>query len=213
MTYIYDILVNWNNNNTLYEFYEWEQNDNLEHIKRIPLFKVEQSIFKDFLTSEVKIEEEFLLKIKKQTELYKKKYLPYASLFTDGTKVIAVLFDEMGNAVLKSHLLLDEEEDILLLSKKQKAITISYEKGKEYLQNSFITRNDQLIRIFLKREFLSCYNLNNREKLKYIYDEYFDEKEDDVKVMYDKLCNSLEEITEKHKNIYELLKLSYTKTK
>lgn len=213
MIYIYDILVNWNNNNTLYEFYEWEQNDNLEHIKRIPLFKIEQSVFKDFLNFEINVKEDFLSKIKKQTELYKKKYLLYACLFTDGTKVIAILFDEMGNSILKSHLLLDEEEDILLLSKKQKATIISYEKGKKFENDLFITRNDRLIRIFLKREFLSCYNLNNKEKLKYIYDEYFNDKEENLQIMYEKLCNTLEEITDKHKNIYELLKLSYTKTK
>ena len=43
MTYIYDIVLNFNND--FYEFYEWDKNDNLTLIKKIPLIKVES----DFL--------------------------------------------------------------------------------------------------------------------------------------------------------------------
>ena len=38
MNYTYDILANFNE--TYYEFYEWNNKDELTHIKRLPIIKV-----------------------------------------------------------------------------------------------------------------------------------------------------------------------------
>ena len=38
MNYYYDIVLNLNEE--LYEFYEWEENDSIDFIKKIPLFRV-----------------------------------------------------------------------------------------------------------------------------------------------------------------------------
>ena len=46
MNYIYDILVNFKE--TLYDFYEWNKNDNITHIRKIPLFRINDIFFKDF---------------------------------------------------------------------------------------------------------------------------------------------------------------------
>ena len=37
MIYIYDILLNFCDLNELYDFYEWNPNDNIENIKRIKI--------------------------------------------------------------------------------------------------------------------------------------------------------------------------------
>lgn len=214
MTYIYDILLNWNNANALYEFYEWEQQDNMEHIKKIPIFKVDSKTMDDFLKKEIKIELEFLNKIKNTTELYKNKRILFASLFTDGFQVLAMLFNEKGTALFKSHLLLDEEEDILSISKRIKPININYQSGKNYTKDPFSTRKDELIKAFLKREIHSCYTMKKQEKLNYIYIEYFGQKKEETKEeMYENLLKSLNQIDEKHLQLYNLLKLSYTKMK
>ena len=38
MTYIYDILLNFKEE--LIEFYDWNKNDNIIHIRKIPLLKI-----------------------------------------------------------------------------------------------------------------------------------------------------------------------------
>ena len=40
MIYIYDLLLNFIDGDRLIEFYEWDSKDGLEHIKKIPLFKI-----------------------------------------------------------------------------------------------------------------------------------------------------------------------------
>ena len=38
MNYVYDIYLNLNN--VLYDFFDWDKNDKLIHIKKIPIFKI-----------------------------------------------------------------------------------------------------------------------------------------------------------------------------
>ena len=38
MTYIYDILLNFNEE--YYEFYDWNKEDTIVHIKKIPIYKI-----------------------------------------------------------------------------------------------------------------------------------------------------------------------------
>ena len=49
MIYVYDILLNWNKE-VAYDFFEWEKTDKLDHIKKIPLFKVKKGIKKNIIT-------------------------------------------------------------------------------------------------------------------------------------------------------------------
>ena len=51
MIYTYDILLNWTKNLHLIEFFEWNLEDDLEHIKKIPIFRVSDKVIKDLLTS------------------------------------------------------------------------------------------------------------------------------------------------------------------
>ena len=45
MIYIYDILLNFCDLNELYDFYEWNPNDNIENIKRIKMVHVARTTF------------------------------------------------------------------------------------------------------------------------------------------------------------------------
>jgi len=66
MYYYYDILLNFQDDGTLYEFYEWEENDELDFVKKIPLFKVSSSILKDLLNIKLNFQKNLrvVLKIK-----------------------------------------------------------------------------------------------------------------------------------------------------
>ena len=51
MTYIYDLILNFHNE--LLEFYEWDKNDEIIHIKRISLIKIKSSVYNEILDNEI----------------------------------------------------------------------------------------------------------------------------------------------------------------
>ena len=53
MLYIYDILLNWCRDK-LYDFFEWEKTDKLEHVKKIPLIRVERGLINKLSTEKRK---------------------------------------------------------------------------------------------------------------------------------------------------------------
>ena len=107
MIYIYDILLNFCDNDLIYDFYEWENKDTIENIKRIKLMHIKRDTFDDFLNYNFKIDADFLLKIYNTCEVYenkKIKVLNYACLFSDGDRVMAIEFDKTGKSIYKSKL-------------------------------------------------------------------------------------------------------------
>ena len=62
MIYIYDILLNFNT--SLIEFFEWEENDLIKYIKKIPIYKVSDDFLYNLVNNEIKIESNFLNNIK-----------------------------------------------------------------------------------------------------------------------------------------------------
>ena len=112
MIYIYDILLNFSDG-VLYEFYEWNTNDDIQNMKKIKMVKIDKQDFEQFLHYKIKISTDFLLKIFKSCEVYSNKgveTLDYCCLFSDGSRVLAIEFSKNGESICKSKLLLDEEE-------------------------------------------------------------------------------------------------------
>ena len=68
MKYIYDIILNFNEN--LYEFYEWKDDDNIEYIKKIPIVKVTESVFSNLKNNEFVVDDAFLNMICNKCEVY-----------------------------------------------------------------------------------------------------------------------------------------------
>ena len=91
MNYMYDILLNFNPQ--LFEVFEWDINDTITHIRKIPLFKVSNITLHDFINNKIILSDSFLKTIYQKTEYYEKgkiKKLDCAFLITDGKLVIAV---------------------------------------------------------------------------------------------------------------------------
>ena len=63
------------------------------------------------------------------------------------------------------------------------------------------------IKAYLKSEFLKAYQKEDKNKLMYLYKDYFNQNETDIKTMYESLTSSLEQIDSKHKKLYDLLQL------
>ena len=212
MIYIYDILLNFNDN--LYEFYEWEKDDYIYHIKRIPIVKVKTKVIEDILNNKIKVDNNYLNIICNKTELFKKnnKVLKYSCLITDGYKVFGILLNDLGIITKISDLLLDESFDAISISNRCNLIDIEYNIIDNIDNYYFLTRKELEIKNYLCKEINNIYKSKNYIKLKYLYFEYYNKNNDDIKSIYKDLIDSLSNINDKHYKIFELLKLCNTKT-
>jgi len=212
MIYIYDILLNLSNK--IYNFYEWEKKDNIEHIKKIPLIKIDFKTIDDMYNNKIKIQEKHLKMIYNLCEKYDFKKKKYTTLFTDGKHVIAIEFNDNGESILKSRLMLDDEEEIINNARKIEKTEIEYEIIEKDLEITFLTRKEERIKNYLLREIDLSYLKNNYEKIKYLYLEYFDEENNDIKEMYNKLrMNINKDFTNKTINLYEVLTIENIRKK
>ena len=129
MNYYYDVILNWNDTN-IYNFYEWNDTDYLELVKKIPIFKVKHKTFIDIVCNNIKVTKDLLDLIKDRTLLSTKKILnniEYACLITDNKNVYALEFNKEGYVISRSNLLIDDELSILEISYNLKDIDINYE--------------------------------------------------------------------------------------
>ncbi len=203
MLYIYDILLNFSKEKLL-EFYEWEKDDKIDHVKKIKLLKIDSKVMDDFIDYTVTILDEKKEEIKNGMELFKNKQIKSAMLFTDGYRVLAILFNEQYKSIAKSKLLLEEELDVLDIAEKLNTVNMVYKKtAKKNLL--FLTRREFEIKCYLEKELKKAYKKQDINKLTYIYMEYFDGEEKDFEKMYIQLKNSLQEINEKHIKIFDML--------
>lgn len=213
MIYVYDMILNWNDKDRIYEFFEWEINDEIEHIKRIPLLKVNSNKFEELFNYDVIVDKEFLKQIYNLTEKYTDnsvEKIEYASILTDGLRTFAIEFDSSGKSIYKSRLLLDEEEEVIILSNKLFEFDINYTKGNLKNKSKYTTRLEEDMRRIITIEINDSYKNGNFDKLKYLYFELFDKEQDDVDLIYNKLLSSInEEINYNHNKLYEVIKLSY----
>ena len=213
MTYIYDILLNFNNN--FYEFYEWEKNDTIYHIKKIPIIKIDASFMDDLLEKKIVIDDPLVSSIQNKTELFdnrKVKTLKYACIFTDTYRVLGVLLNDEFQVFKVSDLLLDEAMDAIDISRRCNFTDITYNIIGTKKNNSFLTRNEIRIKKYLLSEIKNAYKENAKEKLEYLYFELFNEVETNEDKIFETLKNSLNtEINETHIRLFELLKLASNK--
>ena len=210
MIYVYDILLNWNKD-VVYDFFEWEKTDKLDHIKKIPLFKVKKGIISDILNFNVKIDENFINKIINHAEVYSSKRilkLLYTFLISDGETALAVKCDKYGNVLFKSKLILDEEEEILCICCRLSVVEFLYEKGSSTNNDIYLTRKETKIKKYLIEDLNNSYKNKNYEKIKYLYSEYFDKTINDFEQAYNELISTLNvEVNYKHNELYNLLQL------
>lgn len=185
MTYIYDVLLNFNEK--LYDFYDWNIDDNIVHIRKIPLIKINSYILTDINNNKFKVDSDFLIRIYNKTEAnYQNKIetLSYACLFCDGLRATGVFFNKEGFSFLKTRMLIEEEEEVIEVSRvmvKEKLKYLIVFKEKSY---PFKTRWEQEAIVDFKKKIL---DINDLEKLKYLYYECFNCTESDKKKMKEHL--------------------------
>ena len=213
MTYIYDVLLNFADENRLIEFFEWDESDSLEHIKKIPVVRTSSKQLSELINNQVKVEKEFLDKIKSQTIAYRKtKNLEYATLITDINKVIGLEFNSNGQIISRSALLLDEEEELLDECFDLKQELLPYKILNPITKEQFLTRSETKKQRYLLKEIENLYQDNNVDKLTYLYEELFTKDDLSFKDKYLKIKDDLEKnYSIRHNALYEIVRLTYIK--
>ena len=214
MIYIYDILLNFSDNR-VYDFFEWEKDDKLDNIKKIPMFKVDKNIINKFLYKKVKINQDVVNKVYNLTEIYTSKKtikIPYAFIITDGLSALALKSDKFGNIKYRSKLMIDEEEEVLCLSTKLNKVDLKIEKESDFIKENYLTRTEEKVKKFLFNIIDDSYKNKDYEKLKYLYSEYSSKDSNKIIAIYNELIKSIDgDLEPIHYDLYNLLQLTTNK--
>ena len=213
MNYIYDILLNFKNK--LYDFYDWNINDDITHIRKIPFLKIDDKSLLDLKINKVKINSELLNKIKDKTEVFTSKKIievDYACLFSNGLETIAIIFNKNGESCYKSKLLFDEENEVIEVCERVSESTINYEIIENEEKDEFKTRKEREIDDYIKEQIKILSFDDNLDKLKYLYYECFNQKKDNKEKILDdinlELKNNWDKIALKLYNFFKLTSIN-----
>lgn len=208
MNYYYDVLLNFLDTNIY--FYEWDNLDNIEYYKRVPLVQVNSKTLRDFINNNIVIEKEFLDAIKGKAK--KKDDCPsYIAIFADKNGSIALEFDENGKSIARSFLSLEDDLNICEIIYTVDNLKINYKIVTPINYNDNLRIEDK-IKLIIKTEVKSLYKKQDFTKLKYLFMEWFNKIPVDNEVMYQSMIEKLNnKIGDKEKKIYDLIKLSYNK--
>lgn len=206
MNYAFDVCLNFNKE--LYNFYEWNEEDNIIYFLKIPVFKIEEELINDFIKNDVRVDNIFLRKIYNKNQVYfKKNDLHYSCILVTSNYAIGLNFNEKGFIIGKSYLSLEEETEVIEFAKFIKYSIINYK---------IIRKNNDKERYLTRKEKTDLKNivqyLNDLQRdkkideLKYLYYEIFDTIENDYKKIKLKLENTLSSNEEKREKFLEIIK-------
>lgn len=202
MKNIYDILVNFKK--IPYEFYDWNKEDDVKHVKKMPSIKVSDSALYDIFYNEVKISKNFLDQIKDKTEIFfgrTVKKVKYACVIYNDDVALSILLNDNGEIIGKSKLLFDEEEDVLKDDVPSKEI--DYEVIKKPKKINGLTRREAKIILLLSKYLDKIHESKKNDEIKYMYFECFNKVEEDNEKAYENLKN---EVLKANLNVIETLK-------
>jgi hypothetical protein len=202
MKNIYDILVNFKK--IPYEFYEWNKEDDVKHVKKMPSIKVSDSALYDIFYSDAVVSKNFLDQIKDKTEIFfgrTIKKVKYACVIYNDDVALSILLNDNGEIIGKSKLLFDEEEDVLKEDVPVKEI--DYNIIKKSKKISGLTRREAKIVLLLSKYLDKIHESKKNDEIKYMYFECFNKVEEDNEKAYKNLKN---EVLKANLNVIETLK-------
>ena len=191
MNYIYDVLSNFQLN--YFDFFEWNKDDDVIRIRKIPIIKVNDIFYYNLKYNNVKVSDELLDKIENRTEIFKNKGIDtiyYAGVFTNGKEAIIVKYDNKGNNIYKSSMMIDEEREVIEDIQNDDVLDLNY----EVISNgnkSIGTRKESAIINRISKDISKLYDNKEYDKLSYLYFECFNEKCSNYIKIKDDLINNL----------------------
>lgn len=209
MNYIYDILLNFNKK--IYDIYEWEKNDIITHIRKIPLFIVEKKQLLEIVNNEVIFNQEKLKKIENKTEIFTKnnvEHLNYCMLLCDLEEVIALKINNNGEIDKISKLLFDEEMEVIEYGESLPLANLEYKINGKRKKDNYKTRSEYYIQEYIFKEIKKLIKNNNYEKLQYLYLECFNKPLNDINNVINEIEKNWENV---YLKFYNLLKITTAK--
>lgn len=207
MNYVYDIVLNLNKK--LYNFYEWEDSDKVDFYLKIPIFKIEEDVMKDFIKNDICVSSDFLNRIYKKSDVFlpnKVKHNEYVSLFVSMNSCIAIEFDNKGKSVNKSYLSIDEEDEILEYSKSIKYTLINYSITRKNSSSLvFTTRNEKEDKKYILDLIENLYKTGKNELLNYLFLEVYGIDNLPVEKERIKLINVIEGNSDKYEKLKSII--------
>ena len=209
MNYYYDVLINLQDK-YIY-FYEWDSNDDILNLKKILIVNVSTNVYEDFFKNVICVNKSFLDKIANKCKLKNNNVIPYICIISDTKNAMVVEFDDNGKSICKSSLLLEDEVNVCEL-----AFSVDRDKIDYYImakdKNNNLTVQEEKIKKIIKLEIKKCYEEKNYNKLKFIFLEWFNYLENDIKKLIDKMYKRLEyKLTENEYKVYKIIRMSYNK--
>ena len=174
MDYIYDIVLNFQNN--YYDFYEWKSTDKVINIKKILVYKVNNQDYLNLKYNDIILDKKNL---PKQTNMF---------LVTNEIEVMALLLDNNGKIIKRSSLMFDEADEVLEEKETIKELKIKYKKNisNPHIPYSRITSEKTN---FLEKYFNDIDKYKDEYLLKYIYYDIYNIEEENINEIYNKLKN------------------------
>ena len=201
MNYTYDIYINFQN--SFFDFYEWNKNDKIIYIKKIPIFKVSSKTLHNLKNNKTIVDESFIKKIENKTKIVKDKQLKYCAIISDEKDIVGINFTKNGINRQKSSIRIEDQEKIINTIKKQKINTIKY---KTIIKNkiTFQTRLEKTNENILLKKINNIHKNNKNQIINYIYLECFGKKEKDINKATKKIKK---EITKTNDNFYKIVNI------
>lgn len=210
MTYIYDILLNFNE--YLYEFYEWNTSDNLTHARKIPIFKVTTKDLFKIANNIFDIDKISLRLIMNKTEIFTSRKIEqqkYMCLVSDGQEVIAIKINENGRCHYKSKMLIDEENEALEVVNRMKIADLKIKIIQSKSLPKYQTRNQIETQKNLISEINKLKKNKQNDVLRYLYFEctngYITNIETVIKTLHSLVITNPDNCNQKLNNIIKLI--------
>ena len=200
MNYAYDILLNFQD--VYYDFFEWNEEDEIVHIKKIPIFLISRSSYVDMKNYNVKVSKEFISSVYNKCESfnhYRRGGLFGAFIVSDEDEAMAIKFNKDGYLIARSSLIFDESDDISRAAGNLEETKISYEVIGNGAENTFLTRFERASAKENLEKLKVLFDKKDFDKINYLYLECFNSLCDDKGKVYHRLCNEIKS----HGNAFE----------
>lgn len=181
MNNIYDVILNFHK--YYYDVYEWRNSDNIESIRKIPLFKVDDKTYLCFRENDVKINCDSLDRIKSSVDSNNG---DIKCIITNGKACMGIKINKLGYVIGKSSMLYDEEDEVIEEARGVVISKIEFDSIKSI--KSFGSRIENERRSYLL-EYLD--RVKDIDLLKYIYYDYYLKESVDVDVIRKSLVDEV----------------------
>lgn len=208
MNYIYDVVLNFQKE--YYDFYDWNKNDNIYHMRKIPIIKVNNKQLLDIKNNTVKFNEDTLKYFNIKAERFKQNSIAkikYTIIIGNEYEAIAIKLNKDRIVHLKSSLLPDEQDDVVEILKFQRETKLNYQIIKKSKINPFKTRFETEHEQFIHKELDEIYRQKNIQKLNYLCLECFNAPETNINRAYEKLKKEINKTNDNFQKIYNIFKI------